>query len=164
MNWRQTIFVLMAIAAAGSALARAPVPTPKDNIKRLQHLLTRKAYAVNRVEWLGDALTIIHFSDRACRDMKVMPVSVVLQEGPLLKEVGAPGDTRYFLYGDHMWQMSRQPPVALAHVGQQFVEIAHLQPRPALDTMLFFVLPKNCRVAPDWSEFWRPDQGKAARL
>jgi len=164
MNWRQSVFALMAIAAAGSALARAPAPTPKEDIVRLRQLLKHRDYDVNQVEWMGDALTIIHFSSGACRDMKVMPVSVVLQESALLKQVGAPADTRYFLYRDHIWRMSQQPPVALPHVAQQFLKIGHLRPRPALDTMLFFVLPKTCRVSQDWSEFWQPDQDKATPL
>ena len=148
------IFALLAIAAAGAALARPPAPTPKEDIVRLQQLLARKAYAVDRVEWVGDALTIIHFFSRDCRDIKVMPVSVILQENALLKQVA--GDDRYFVYQEQHWRTSAQPPVALAHVAQQFLDIARLTPRPATDTMLYFVAPKHCRVPLDWSRFWAP--------
>lgn len=155
MNRRLAIFVLIAIAAAGAALARAPAPTPQDDLVHLERLLTHKAYAVNRVEAVGDALIIVHFSSRDCRDMKVMPVSVILQESALLQQIGAPGDTRYFVYRGQHWRTSAQPPVALAHVGQQFLDIARLTPRPAMDTMLYFVVPKGCAAPLDWSAFWQ---------
>ena len=42
------------------------------------------------------------------------------------------------------------------------LEIARLAPHPAMDTMLYFVVPKACRSPLDWSEFWQPEGDKAA--
>jgi hypothetical protein len=153
MNWRPALFALIAIAAAGSALARAPAATPKDDIDRLQQLLARKGYSVDRVEWVGDALTVIHFSSGDCRDMKVMPVSVILQESALLKNVS--GEDRYFVYQQQVWKTSVKPPVELPYIKRQLLEIAHRKPQPATDTMLYFAIPQHCRAPLDWAQFWR---------
>jgi hypothetical protein len=43
------------------------------------------------------------------------------------------------------------------YLAEKFRQMTRLRPRPAIDTMLYIVLPKACRAPRiDWSRFWAP--------
>lgn len=146
------IFILIAAAATGAAFAR---PAPRDaGADRLIAVAQRNGFVLTRHETQGNALSIFTFSSPGCRAMKILPVSVLLQETALLKGIGAADDDRVFVYMQDRWALANSRPAAGALVWQQFVQMVRLRPRPAIDTMLYLVMPKNCRGQAGWSEFW----------
>ena len=123
---RGTVFILAAIAAVGAAFARSPQSAPAAG-ERIAALVARHGDQLTGRQAIGNALIIYTVSSKTCRGIKILPVSVLLQETTLLRQVGAEGDDRHFVYLQDRWSFAGPPPVAPKFVLQQFLQMTRLQ-------------------------------------
>ena len=153
---RTTLFAFFACAGVAVAFCGPNAQASLDVPERL-----RQTGAVNGYELVGhetgnSALSIFSFSSKTCQNIKIMPVSVVLQEKAMLERVGLAGDRRELVYLHDRWSVARFSSAAWPHLYQRMLQMVRARPLAEIQSMLYIITPQQCgqmRQA-DWSGFW----------
>ena len=123
---------------------------------RIQSIMRSRGYrAVIRPRGRGRAINIMKFSSPSCPNVRIMPISTLLQEASLLSSARGSSDNQIFIYYDRAWTGATPDGIALSHLSQQFLQLIRVRPDPAIDTMLYVISPKKCGpFQTDWTQFW----------